>query len=186
MKQLILGIDFDGTIVEEGFPNIGAIRPKTVELMKKAYELGHLVIVWTARSVQYEQDCINFLNENNIPYHYINCNPEDPYAIRGEQGRKIFCHYYLDDRAVHVDDIDEIFAAVEGKHYEKYPCKAKVRQSFNVGQVFEDGYVDEVKTFERGAIVDVLMKTGCGQYVIYDSDLDESTVVYEGFLEFID
>lgn len=107
--RLFIGVDFDGTIVTEGFPNIGEIKPRTVELMKRLKDEGHLVIVWTARSGSYLTDAIDFMNENNIPYDYVNENPEDEYVKRGEQGRKIFCHYYLDDRAVHVDDIDKIF-----------------------------------------------------------------------------
>lgn len=112
MKRLVLGIDFDGTIVEENFPEIGAIKPKTVQLMKDAGEKGHLVIVWTARSGSALNEAIQFLFKNEIPFDYINENPEDPYAIRGEQGRKIFCDYYLDDRAVHVDDIDKIIGVI--------------------------------------------------------------------------
>jgi hydroxymethylpyrimidine pyrophosphatase-like HAD family hydrolase len=111
-KRLVLGIDFDGTIVEEAFPNIGAIKPRTVELMEKAMWAGHLIVVWTARSGQAEIDAINFLKENKIPYHYVNENPEDPYAIKGEQGRKIFCDYYLDDRGIHIDDIDKLFEVI--------------------------------------------------------------------------
>lgn len=112
-KRLVLGIDFDGTIVEENFPGIGEIKPETVKLMQVAKDLGHLVIVWTARSQQFEQECIDFLNENNIPYDYVNENPEDPYFIKGIQGRKIFCDYYFDDRAINVKDIDQMFTILD-------------------------------------------------------------------------
>jgi predicted phosphatase len=108
MKRLTLGIDFDGTIVTEAFPNIGELKQKTVQLMKDACEKGHLVIVWTARSGDAEREAYKFLVENEVPFHYMNENPEDPYAINGAQGRKIFCDYYLDDRAIHVDDIDKL------------------------------------------------------------------------------
>lgn len=111
-KRLVLGVDFDGTIVEEAFPNIGAIKEQTVNLMYRAMAKGHLVIVWTARSGQAERDAYAFLKDNEIPFDYMNENPEDPYAIRGEQGRKIFCDYYLDDRAVHVDDIGKLFEVI--------------------------------------------------------------------------
>lgn len=107
-KRLVLGVDFDGTIVEEAFPNIGAIKQKTVDFMYRAQREGHLVIVWTARSGKAEREAIKFLHDNGIPHDYVNQNPEDPYAIRGEQGRKIFCDYYLDDRSVHIDDIDKL------------------------------------------------------------------------------
>lgn len=108
-KKLVLGIDFDGTIVEEGFLNIGKIKPKTVEFMRQAIEKGHLIIVWTARSHQFEEECRKFLDENNIPYHYINENPEDPYFTKGIQGRKIYCDYYIDDRAINIKDLDMMF-----------------------------------------------------------------------------
>lgn len=111
-KRLVLGVDFDGTIVEEAFPNIGAIKPKTVQLMQEAFDKGHLVIVWTARSGIAVTEAAAFLKINNIPYHYMNENPEDPWAVRGEQGRKIFCDYYLDDRAVHINDIDKLFEVI--------------------------------------------------------------------------
>jgi hypothetical protein len=192
MTKLVLGIDFDGTIVEEGFPKIGKIKPNTVELMKKAYELGHLVIVWTARSGEYEQDAVNFLNENNIPYHYINCNPEDPFAIKGEQGRKIFCHYYLDDRAVHVDDIDEVYAAVVGRPYQKHPCRAVLKGTFFVSEVDGNAHCTEydMVAFEAGDTVEVLKevtsKDGIRQFIIYSRKVNESTVVHIGLLNFID
>lgn len=109
MKRLTLAVDFDGTIVEEGFPNIGAIKPRTLEFMKQAFEKGHLVIIWTARSGEHLIKAHEFLIENEIPFHYINENPEDPYFIAGSQGRKIFAHYYLDDRAVHVNDLEKLF-----------------------------------------------------------------------------
>ncbi|HLO11570.1 MAG TPA: hypothetical protein VK190_04875 [Pseudoneobacillus sp.] len=111
-KRLFLGVDFDGTIVSEAFPNIGEINRKVVNFMRYAKSRGHLIIIWTARSLQYEQDAKNFLIENGIPFDYINENPEDEFAKRGEQGRKLFCHYYIDDRAVHVSDIDKLVSVI--------------------------------------------------------------------------
>lgn len=112
MKRLVLGIDFDGTIVEESFPKIGKIKQRTVDLMKLAKDNGHLVIIWTARSGIALEQARQFLMENDIPFHYLNENPEDLYFLAGEQGRKIFCDYYLDDRSVHVDDIGKLFEVI--------------------------------------------------------------------------
>lgn len=111
-KRLFIGIDFDGTIVEEGFPEIGKIKQETVLFMKLLREKGHNIIIWTARSGVYEQQAKEFLDENNIPYDYINENPEDEFYKRGEQGRKIFCHYYLDDRAVNIKDISQLMELI--------------------------------------------------------------------------
>jgi hydroxymethylpyrimidine pyrophosphatase-like HAD family hydrolase len=180
-KRLVLGIDFDGTIVEEAFPNIGAIKPKTVELMQEAMDKGHLVIVWTARSMKAESDAIDFLNDNNIPYHYVNENPEDPYYIRGEQGRKIFCDYYLDDRAVNIKDIDKLFEVIKMEEIVKARLLANIT-------LLEAGCEDEAKTFKKDSIVEVVREVrsenGYKQYLIYSEELNDSTVIYSELLDF--
>lgn len=192
-KRLVLGVDFDGTIVEEAFPNIGAIKPRTVDLMKKAIAKGHLVIVWTARSGVAVTEATNFLHENNIPFHYINENPEDPWAIRGEQGRKIFCDFYLDDRAVHIDDIDKVFKAINEGSQPKLPAKAKLRNTFSTQENHGEDYpydTDDLNTFEKGDIVEVLKEATPNEvgrlYVIYNEKINESTVVHKDLLEFLE
>jgi hypothetical protein len=185
MKKLFLGIDFDGTIVEEGFPEIGAIKPRTIELMKQAKELGHLIIVWTARSGQYLENAKVFLDENNIPYDYLNENPEDEYAKRGEQGRKLFCNYYLDDRSVHVDDIEEIFNAIEGK---RTPTRAILKRDVSIGELGtdEEDYCDFYKGMELEIVRELNSRVkGSRQFIVYSEELNESTVIYDGILELI-
>lgn len=188
-KQLTLGIDFDGTIVTEAFPNIGEIKPKTIELMKRAKDEGHLVIVWTARSGKLLEDAIEFLNENNVPYDYINENPEDEYAIRGEQGRKIFCDFYLDDRAIHVDDISKAFNKLKGKGLK---VEARLTRDITLREIIlgmdpEDDEDDVV--FKEGDVVEVIREIkkqyGLRQYIIYSEELNESTVVADFAIEFI-
>lgn len=111
-KRLFIGVDFDGTIVEESFPTIGAIKEDVVELMEVIREKGHCIIIWTARSGQPLVEAVDFLNANNIPYDYVNENPEDDWFKRGEQGRKLFCNYYLDDRAIHVSDAKKLYEVI--------------------------------------------------------------------------
>lgn len=182
-ERLFLGVDFDGTIVEEAFPSIGKINHKVVELMALAKAKGHVVIVWTARSGKYEQEAREFLDDNNIPYNFINENPEDSFAQRGEQGRKLFCHYYIDDRAVHVSDIQKVFDIL---HKDEVTKKAKLNWTFSLA---EDECENNSKVFNQGDIVEVIREVrkerNMRQFLIYNEKINESTVVCRDLLEFI-
>ena len=102
-KKKTVAIDFDGTIVENIFPEIGAIKQNVVDKMREWYEQGHTIIVWTCRTDQYAEEARKFLDDNEIPYHYFNENPTSPL---GDWCRKILADVYLDDRALNVDDLD--------------------------------------------------------------------------------
>jgi hydroxymethylpyrimidine pyrophosphatase-like HAD family hydrolase len=192
-KQLFLSIDFDGTIVEEGFPGIGKIKPRTVELMKQAKELGHVIIVWTARSVEYLVHAKLFLDENNIPYDYINENPEDEYAKKGIQGRKLFSHVYLDDRAVHVDDIEEVFhmLGLENRKYGYLMRDIPIVEPYYFDKRKKEVLTnfDDLVVMEEGEKVEILKvfssnKLGSKLAVVFSEKHSESTVVSYDFLEF--
>ena len=74
-KKKTVAIDFDGTIVENIFPEIGAIKQTVVDKMREWYEQGHTIIIWTCRTDQYAEEARKFLDDNEIPYHYFNENP---------------------------------------------------------------------------------------------------------------
>ena len=45
----IIAIDFDGTIVEDAYPNIGNERMFAFETLKRLQSDGHRLILWTYR-----------------------------------------------------------------------------------------------------------------------------------------
>jgi len=45
-----LAIDFDGTLVKDAYPMIGAEMPGAVDTLKKLQSKGHTLILWTCRS----------------------------------------------------------------------------------------------------------------------------------------
>jgi len=47
---LTIAVDFDGTIVENKYPQIGKPIIFALETLKKLQEEGHLLILWTYRS----------------------------------------------------------------------------------------------------------------------------------------
>lgn len=191
-KQLVIGVDFDGTLVEESFPTIGALKQEVVEFINKAKSLGHLIIIWTARSGEPLKEATDFLNKNNINYDYINDNPECEWARRGEQGRKIFCDIYLDDRALHVDDVFKAFDYLDGKKSshqlnkvyatcDKYITEDSV--TYDLFPMFDSG--DPSVIFKKGDIVEIVKEIDEDLVIIYSDKTTNSITINKKYLNFI-
>jgi len=101
-KNLVFAIDFDGTIVEDKYPEIGKLRPGAKRVINKLYEKGHTIIIWTCRCNQNreildKEIMIDFLLLNKIKYHKINDNPDCVYFGCYP---KIYYNYIIDDKQI--------------------------------------------------------------------------------------
>lgn len=110
MKKYYIAVDFDGTLVENKFPNIGQAKVKVVrKLKKRIYKLARagwepVLILWTCRcdhgdDENYLSDAIQWCRDN-LPFEflYFNENPDVDFG-RPDLEKKIFAHEYWDDRA---------------------------------------------------------------------------------------
>lgn len=98
MKQLRLAIDFDDTIVESLYPNIGELRKDAKEIINKLYEEGHYIIINTCRAEDYELMAEQFLNQHQIHFHKMNANRAQDILFFGMDCRKISADVYIDDK----------------------------------------------------------------------------------------
>jgi histidinol phosphatase-like enzyme len=115
----IVAIDFDGTIVEHEFPEMGDLKPYAKEVINKLHEEGYYIIIWTCRGEYGLIDAINFLKENEI--HFDKINENAPYEmICFKPSPKIFANFYVDDRNVGVKEINwkEIYKQITGEEFE--------------------------------------------------------------------
>jgi len=93
-RYIFHAVDFDGTIVENKFPEIGEIISGKVDELNALWEdLSNIIIIWTCRSGDFENQARAFLNKNKIPYDFINENPVVNFG-----SRKIFANVYHDNR----------------------------------------------------------------------------------------
>lgn len=69
VRPLVIGVDFDGTVVEFDFPNIGRVRPRALETLRSCVERGALLILWTARRGQHREAAIAFLQSHGVKIH---------------------------------------------------------------------------------------------------------------------
>lgn len=103
----IVAWDFDGTIgVGANYPECGALRPYSKEVINFLIAIGVKVVIWTSRDVAVNQDdykvyddltpMINFLNTYGVQYSAINKSVQ--FAPFYYNTRKIYAHKYIDDR----------------------------------------------------------------------------------------
>ena len=95
-----LAIDFDGTICEQSFPAVGLLKKDADKYIRKLAKDGHNIIINTCRSGKYEGMAQDFLDVNNIPYHYINGNLPQLIEHYGQDCRKISADVYIDDKCL--------------------------------------------------------------------------------------
>ena len=73
MNLLTIYLDFDGTVVEHAYPEIGALNPRSFALIRKLQNAGHRIILNTYRadladgSLQAAQDFLNDINNELLP-----------------------------------------------------------------------------------------------------------------------
>ncbi len=98
-NHLIIGVDFDGTIVEDAFPKIGKPKIFAFQTLIKLQSEGHRLILWTYRSGKRLEEAVAFCKENNIEFYAVNKNfPEEIYDEKFS--RKIHADLFIDDRNV--------------------------------------------------------------------------------------
>ena len=98
-NRLTIAIDFDGTIVEDDYPNIGKPRIFAFETLKKLQEDGHRLILWTYRSGLKLEDAVAFCKDQGIEFYAVNKSfPEEQFDYT--KSRKIHADLFIDDRNI--------------------------------------------------------------------------------------
>ena len=113
-KEMIIGVDFDGTCVTHEFPKVGK-EIGAVPVLKALTEKGHQLILFTMRSDivnpqsedydiekkggNYLTQAVEWFRKHDIPLFGIN---ENPTQKTWTTSPKPYCHIYIDDAALGV------------------------------------------------------------------------------------
>ncbi len=98
-KLLTIAVDFDGTLVENRYPEIGKPILFAFETLRKLQEEGHQLILWTYRCGVKLEEAVEFCQERGIEFYAINKSyPEEEYEIG--ISRKILADLFIDDRNI--------------------------------------------------------------------------------------
>lgn len=94
-KIKVIAIDFDETITDNTpYPYKGKIRKEAIKYIKKLYEKGYKLVLWTARKEKYYFEALDQLRESDI-YKYFSFD----YLEVGYTG-KLIADFYIDDRSL--------------------------------------------------------------------------------------
>lgn len=92
-----IGIDFDGTVVDHSFPEIGLPIPGAIETIQNLIDHGHKIILYTMRSRETLVDAVKYLEKNGIELYGVNDNKTQHHWTKSP---KVYCHIYIDDAAL--------------------------------------------------------------------------------------
>ena len=68
---MIIAVDFDGTIVEHKYPEIGRELPFAIETLKKLQQERHRLILWSVREGKLLQEAVDFCRERGSDRSYL-------------------------------------------------------------------------------------------------------------------
>jgi len=98
-NNLIIAVDFDGTIVEDEYPKIGATQLFAFETLRKLQSENYRLILWTYRSGSKLKEAVTFCKENGIEFYAVNKSfPEEEFNEK--YSRKINADIFVDDRNI--------------------------------------------------------------------------------------
>jgi 2-hydroxy-3-keto-5-methylthiopentenyl-1-phosphate phosphatase len=67
-----IAVDFDGTIVEHRYPEIGNELPFATETLKMLIAEHHKLILWTVREDDLLQEAVDWCKERGVEFYAVN------------------------------------------------------------------------------------------------------------------
>ena len=96
---MTIAMDFDGTIVENRYPEIGRELPFATQTLRMLISDRHRLILWTCREGQLLDDAINWCKERGVEFYAVNKDyPEETFNTNNHFSRKIKADLFIDDR----------------------------------------------------------------------------------------
>ena len=96
---MIIAIDFDGTLVEHRYPEIGREIPFAFETLRRLQQDRHRLILWTVREGRLLDEALAFCRERGIEFYAVNRDyPEEEKGANRHYSRKLKADLFIDDR----------------------------------------------------------------------------------------
>lgn len=102
--MISVAVDFDGTLVEDKFPEIGDSRYWVVDLVRRLQKAGVRTVLWTCRRDEdkraYLSEAVKWCEQHGLLFSAVNENLPEVQAKWGGDTRKVMVDYYLDDKSL--------------------------------------------------------------------------------------
>ena len=94
---MTIAVDFDGTIVEHRYPEIGKEKTFAIQTLRQLQREGHRIILFTSREGEELAQAVAFCHERGLDFYAVNANePEE--ALFRNRTAKVIADVYIDDR----------------------------------------------------------------------------------------
>ncbi len=96
---MIIAVDFDGTIVEHRYPQIGNEIPFATETLKMLIADHHKLILWSVREGALLDEAVEWCRERGVEFYAVNRDyPEESKDANEHFSRKLKADLFIDDR----------------------------------------------------------------------------------------
>ena len=99
----VVAVDFDGTLCENVWPDIGAPNKLLIDSLKEFKNVitkKVKIILWTCRSGQLLKNAVTWCKAHGLEFDAVNKNVPEAIAMFGKDSRKIYADVYIDDKNV--------------------------------------------------------------------------------------
>lgn len=97
---MIIAVDFDGTIVEHKYPEIGKEIPFATATLKKLASEQHHIILWTVRRGELLDEAVEWCRQRGVEFFAVNKNFPEENVTDNSCHSKINADIFIDDRNI--------------------------------------------------------------------------------------
>lgn len=98
----VLAVDFDGTLCDDEYPEIGLPNEELIIRLRIAKTIGIKLILWTCREGDKLDEAVQWCKWQGLGFDAVNDNIPERKALYGNNPRKVGYDELWDDRAVPV------------------------------------------------------------------------------------
>ena len=122
---MVIAVDFDGTIVEYKYPEIGKEKPFAIQTLRTLQREGNKIILFTSREGELLDDAVAFCHERGLDFFAVNSN-QPANALFTRQTSKVIADVYIDDKNLGgLPEWPDIYEMINGQRMERRAAREK-------------------------------------------------------------
>jgi len=95
----VIATDFDGTLCEQAFPEIGKANTELIKCLIDCRNYGDKIILWTCRHDEALVQAVEWCRKNGLEFDAVNDNLPERIRQWENNGRKVSADIYIDDQS---------------------------------------------------------------------------------------
>ena len=93
-----IAVDFDGTIVEHQYPQIGPEIPFAIDTLKLLIKERHRLILWSVREGKLLDEAVEWCRQRGVEFYAVNKDYPEEEKTHENYSRKLKVDLFIDDR----------------------------------------------------------------------------------------